>query len=406
MKTKFVLRARQLHKYLTVFTAFILPDLFGVSVHAAENDNNSGKIFADLRLRYESVEQDNALENADALTLRTRLGYETAKTQGFSALIEIENIIEIIDDFSVPQIGIRSGEFSTVADPENTEVDQAYIQYSANGLTAKLGRQVFTLDNHRFVGHVGWRQDRQTYDGLVLEYKPSDKWVVNASYIAQRNRIFGDDADVDSSDVILNTSYNSGYGKLVAYAYLLEVDNDPGNSLDTYGARFKGAEKTGETEFSYTLEYATQKSDNGFDADYLFLEGTASLSGVSAKIGYELLGSDSGQRGFTTPLATLHGLNGWADVFLNTPDAGLEDIYIGLSGKLLGGNWAAVYHDFSSDDSLVGFRDLGDEIDLRYSRKFGENYWAGIKLASYSAGDSAFNLVDTDKVWFWGRAAF
>jgi hypothetical protein len=35
-------------------------------------------------------------------------------------------------------------------------------------LSGKIGRQVITMDNHRFVGHVGWRQDRQTFDALTL----------------------------------------------------------------------------------------------------------------------------------------------------------------------------------------------------------------------------------------------
>ena len=372
--------------------------------YAEESD--AAKVYADLRARYETVNQDNALEDAEALTLRTRLGVKSSTYQGFSAVFEVENIIEIIDDFSVPQIGVRTGEFSTIADPENTEVDQAYLQYSNNGLNVKVGRQVFTLDNHRFVGHVGWRQDRQVYDAAVVEYKPSKEWVLNAAYIDKRNRIFGDESDIDSKDIILNSSYNSSVGKFLAYAYLLEVDNNIDNSLDTYGVRFSGDDKFGETKLSYTFEYASQESNNAFDTDYVLLEAAATFSNITTKIGYELLGSDDGQQAFATPLATLHGFNGWADVFLSTPDAGLEDIYLSVSGKLAGGEWVAVYHDFSSDGSLAGFTDLGDEIDLRYSRKFGENYWAGIKLANYSAGDSVFGLVDTDKFWLWGRVAF
>ena len=165
--------------------------------------------------------------------MRARLGYETAEINGFSAVIEGEANVELIDDFSVPPLGIRSGQFSVVADPETEEIDQAYIKYSANGLSVKAGRQVFTLDGHRFVGHVGWRQDRQTFDGVVVNYKPSKEFSINASYINQRNRIFSDDLDLDSEDYILNTSYQTGYGKLTAYAYLLEVDNGTDNSLDT-----------------------------------------------------------------------------------------------------------------------------------------------------------------------------
>ena len=285
--------------------------------------SQDAKLYADLRLRYETVSQDNALPDADALTLRTRLGYKTASYEGFSALIEAENVIEIIDDFSVPPAGIRAGQYSIIADPEGTELDQAFVQYKANGLNIKVGRQVLTLDGHRFVGHVGWRQDRQTFDGAVLNYTPNDKLTINASYIAKRNRIFSDEADIDSRDTLLNSSYTTAYGKFVAYAYLLEMDVESNNSLDTYGVSFTGAKKSGDTNFLYVAEYATQEINDAFDTDYMLLEGGIVFNGITIKLGYEVLGSDDGQRGFATPLATLHKFNGWSDQFLGTPDQGL-----------------------------------------------------------------------------------
>ena len=92
---------------------------------AAADKPNVGKLYGDFRLRYETVEQNNALEDADALTLRSRIGYKTASYEGFSALIEVEDVREIVDDFSVPPAGVRPGQFSVIADPEGTEVDQA-----------------------------------------------------------------------------------------------------------------------------------------------------------------------------------------------------------------------------------------------------------------------------------------
>ncbi len=376
------------------------------SVTAVADSASDAKFYGDFRLRYETVSQDNALSDADALTLRARIGYETETINGFSAVIEGEANVELVDDFSVPPAGVRPGQFSVIADPESEEIDQAYIKYSANGLTAKLGRQVFTLDGHRFVGHVGWRQDRQTFDGLVVDYKPSDKLSINASYISKRNRIFAEERDIDSSDTILNTSYKTSIGKVGAYAYLFEIDNGSDNSLDTYGLTFSGSKSVGDTKYLYTAEFATQEANDLFDTDYLFLEGGAVLQGVTAKLGYELLGSDDGQRGFATPLATLHKFNGWADVFLNTPDAGLEDIYLSLAGKLAGGKWLLAYHEFSSDVSLNGADDLGEEINVRYTRKINDNVSGGVKLANYSAGDAAFQKVDTDRFWVWATVKF
>jgi len=378
-----------------------------VSTSAMANENkDNGKFYGDFRLRYETVSQDNALEDADALTLRGKLGYQTATINGFSAVLEGEANIELVDDFSVPPAGVRPGQFSVIADPESEEIDQAFVQYKSDQLTAKVGRQVFTLDGHRFVGHVGWRQDRQTFDGVVIQYKPSADFTINASYIDKRNRIFADERDVDSKDTILNSSYKTSFGKITGYAYLLEVDSAIDNSLDTFGVSLNGAKKFNETKFLYTAEYATQEANDVFDTDYLFLEGGAVINGITAKLGYELLGSDDGQKGFATPLATLHKFNGWSDQFLGTPDAGLEDIYVSVAGKLAGGKWLAAVHTFSADDSIAGADDLGDEINLLYTRKITDSIAGGIKFASYSAGDAVFRKVDTDKFWMWASLKF
>lgn len=372
----------------------------------ADDAKDNGKFYGDFRLRYESVSQDNPLEDADALTMRAKLGFETSSLNGFSAVLEGEANIELIDDFSVPPAGVRPGQFSVIADPATEEIDQAFIQYKTDKLTAKVGRQVFTLDGHRFVGHVGWRQDRQTFDGIVVNYKPSADFTINASYIDKRNRIFANEGDIDSKDTILNSSYKTSFGKITGYAYLLEVDSAVDNSLDTFGVSLKGSKKINDTKFLYTAEYATQDANDTFDTDYIFLEGGAVISGITAKLGYELLGSDDGQKGFATPLATLHKFNGWSDQFLGTPDAGLEDIYVSVAGKFAGGKWLAAIHKFSADDSVGGADDLGDEINLLYTRKITDNVSGGAKFAAYSAGDAVFRKVDTDKFWLWASLKF
>ena len=395
-----------IEKRSTSLVTCLLVSTFISPMAFAADKINEGKVFGSVNLRYESADQDNALEDADALTLRATLGYQTAVLNGFSAFIEGEAVVELVDDFSVPPAGVRPGQFSVIADPETEEIDQAYIKYAKDAFSVKVGRQVLILDGQRFVGNVGWRQDHQTYDAVVANYKPNDSFQVSASYIDKRNRIFADEADLDSKDTILNTSYKTGFGKLTGYAYLLEVDNDTDNSLDTYGVSFSGSKKSGDINFLYTIELATQETNDLFDTEYVFLEGGAVVNGITAKLGYELLGSDDGQAGFATPLATLHKFNGWADVFLATPAQGLEDIYLSVSGKLAGGKWLAVYHSFSSDESLAGADDLGDEINLQYTRKITDRVSGGIKLANYSAGDSVFNRVDTDRFWLWAGAKF
>ena len=369
----------------------------------------NGKTNVNLNLRYENVNQDNALKDADAFTLRTRLTYTTGNVSGFSSVVEFEDSRTVLgfDDYN-NTLGINT-DYSVIADPNTTELDQLLVKYKHELFDVKVGRQVVTMNNHRFVGHVGWRQDRQTFDGVTATYRPIKNLNIQYGYLSKRNRIFAETKDIDSKDHLFNAVYKASFGTVTAYGYLLEVDNHTENGLDTVGLRFNGSSKMGEQSLSYAFEYAQQDFDSAttsYSTDYLAAELSAGFSGVKVKVGYELLGSDEGMNGFSTPLATLHKFNGWSDQFLGTPKEGLADVYAGLAGKVAGGKWAVVYHKFSADKASEAVDDLGSEIDAVYTKSFTANYSAGIKLASYKAGDSASGKVDTDKVWLWVSAKF
>ncbi|WP_137226377.1 alginate export family protein [Shewanella sp. MEBiC00475] len=385
------------------------------SANAADTNVNTvadaitqGTAKVDLNLRYESVDQDNALKDADALTLRTRLTFATAEYYGLTALVEFEDSRSVagVNDYN-DAIG-NNTDYSVIADPETTELDQAFLQYKRNGFTAKAGRQVIAIDNQRFIGHVGWRQDRQTFDAVTMQYAIND-FSVDYGYIYKRNRIFAEVKDIDSKDHVINASYNFGLGKLSAYSYLLEEDTNIDNGIDTYGIRFAGAKDIDKIKLLYTLEYATQDTDTettSYSTNYMLGEVGVGFSGLTVKLGYELLGSDDGEYGFSTPLATLHAFNGWADQFLATPKQGLVDTYVSIGGSVVGGKWALVYHDFEADESSATVNDLGDEIDAVFSLPIDKHYTVGVKYASYSAGDAGAGKVDADKVWLWANAKF
>jgi len=368
-----------------------------------------GKTKVNVNLRYESVDQDNALKDSDALTVRTRLTYATGSVDGFSALAEFEDSRTVLgaDDYN-NTVG-KNTDYSVIADPETTELDQLLLQYKQQSFLLKMGRQVITMDNHRFVGHVGWRQDRQTFDGVTLAYQPIKNLNLQYGYITKRNRIFAEAKDIDSNDHLINAAYKTSAGTITAYGYILEVDNHTDNGLDTFGLRFNGATEFGKQKIKYNLEYAQQDADSlttSYSADYISAEISTAFSGVGVKVGYELLGSDDGMYGFATPLATLHKFNGWSDQFLATPKEGLADLYASVGGKLAGGKWALIYHKFDADEASLTVDDLGSEINALYTKSFTKNYSAGIKFASYSAGDVGAGKVDTDKIWLWTNVKF
>src|SRR5690606_8517882 len=83
------------------------------------------KATADLRLRYEQNDTDNNLKTADALTLRSRLGLQSGRVNGFSALVEIDDIRALMDNYSPESPG-----YNPVADPEDTEFNRVQISWN------------------------------------------------------------------------------------------------------------------------------------------------------------------------------------------------------------------------------------------------------------------------------------
>jgi hypothetical protein len=383
----------------------------GAQVRTLDAAVARGDASGSFNLRYEGVDEDNALENATAVTLRSALKYTTAPFKGFTAVVEAEDVRAVgTDDYSVPTTGFNTGRYSVINDPETTEVNQAYLQYVTGGLTARFGRQDIRYDNQRFIGAVPWRQDYQTFDAVTIEYKKDAAltYTVDYHYFTQRNRIFAERGDINSSDHVFHGLINTPVGALTGYAYLLEEDIALANALDTYGVRLTGTRRVAGFDWTYLAEYATQESERGaanFDADFYNVEAGVTVKGTTAKLGVESLGSDNGLYGFATPLATLHAFQGWADQFLTTPTQGIEDVYVNLSRPVFGGTATIVYHDYSADRSTATVDDLGNEIDLQWVLPIRNNYQLGIKFADYQQGDLAAKS-DKQILWTWVTLSF
>jgi hypothetical protein len=362
-----------------------------------------GKVNLDMRLRYEYVDQDNNLKDANALTLRTRLGYVTGKFKGFDAKIEMENNAPIVSDYNSGPGGNNKTEYSVVADPEATEVNQAFLGF--NGIpdtSLKGGRQRIILGNARFVGNVGFRQLEQTFDAVRIDNTSIQDTTLLYSYVDNVRNIFATDEDTRSH--LINIQYKGlKFGTFTGYGYLLEFPDNESNSQQTYGIRFSGDTEFSDTELLYAAEYAKQgdykDGNSGIDGDYWLLELGMTGYGITGKVGYEVLGSDE-YSGFETPFATKHAFNGWADVFLNTPKEGLRDAYLVLSSNLADVKLKGIYHDFQADS---GGADYGQELDLSATYSFLEHYTVGLIYANYNADEYG---VDTQKFWAWAGLKF
>lgn len=383
---------------------------------AAEPATLSGAIAAskpllDLRLRYEGVEQDGIAQSADALTWRMRAGFETGAWNKTSLLVDFDLVEDLAGDFNSTTNGRTA--FPTVPDPSTAELNRLQLNIGVIPKTkVTIGRQRIVMDDARFVGNVGWRQNEQTYDAVRVTNTALGKLVVDAAYVNQVNRVFGEESAqgrFSGDTYLVNVSYPTPAGKLTGFGYLVDADQAGGvNSSETYGARFAGNHKIGPGTADYAVSYATQSafgsSNLDYSADYYLVSGGYSQGPVSAGLGYEVLGGDTA-RGFQTPLATLHAFQGWADKFLTTPNAGVEDLYasigytVGDAGPVKGIKLLAVYHDFGAEASSASY---GTELDLQATAAVSK-FKLGLKYASYDADGFA---TDTDKTWAWIEYAF
>lgn len=365
---------------------------FHVHGDVLEEAFSDGKASVNFRYRYETVD-DSVNEDASASTLRTRLGFTTSDKFDLSAHMDFEHVTRVGDaDYNSGANG--QTQFASVIDPDVEELNQAYLKYSFTDDSAGLaGRQRIILDNARFVGNVGWRQNEQTFDAIRITSEEIKDLSIDLANLQQINTITGGSIEVNAN--LLNIGYSAfPGGKLTGYAYLLEYDDTPANSISTYGLRYKGAAD----KLLYTLEYASQADygDNpaSLDADYLFAElGYKVADKTSVFIAMETLGSDDGAYGFQTPLATKHAFNGWADKFLGTPADGLQDTYLKAVSNLGGIKLVAMYHDFSADN---GSADYGTELDLLAVKKITKSTKVLLKYADYDADTFS---TDTQKIW-------
>jgi hypothetical protein len=374
--------------------------------HAAETLGEAlreGDTIIDLRARYESVEQGGFAAEADALTSRLRAGYQTAPLKGTALLAEGVIVEDLVDDYN--STTNDQTQYPVVADPANFAAINrfALINKSLDRTILTFGRQRIIHDDQRFVGNVGWRQNEQTFDALRAQWA-SPKFKTDLTYARQVNRVFGPDSPQGKweGDVVLaNFAYTLPVGTLSLFDYYLDIDGVAAASTNTVGMKLAGSKPVGKLTATYAAAYA-QQGEAGLnaadiDTSYELLEGGLNFAKVGFALGHEVLGSD-GTVGFATPLATLHAFQGWADKFLATPAAGIEDSYVrfnypfGKRGRFTSIAAVAVFHDYDAD---VGGAHFGEELNLQLVART-ERIALTAKYADYRADEL---LTDTDKIW-------
>jgi hypothetical protein len=369
---------------------------------------NDVKFSGELRPRYEYAD-DSVNDEANAFTTRFALSVKTGLVgiEGLSAFGQIMAVTNFgYDEYAPEQPG-----YAVIADPQNSRVTQAYLDYKIGDTLLRAGRQMVNLDDQRFIGAVGWRQMPQTFMGYTLDNTSLENLDLMAMYVTDRYGVT-DALTTGTESVFLHAHYNAMPElQLSAYGYLL------GHQVfgsDTYGLMASG--KVG--IFNYIAEAATQQDasldyeGNGkpdVDAAYFRGDISTTYNGFVFGAAYESLGDAGGNtHGFTTPFATLHKWQGFADAFLGytaiSNTYGLDDLYgkVGyVSPKF--GKLFAFYHTFSAQETLPNTSDnAGDELDLLYTYDFSNGLNLLAKAAFFSGeSDSVISAAQNDLTKYW-----
>jgi hypothetical protein len=378
-------------------------------IPAAENSEESSKagetkwgtFGLEFRYRFPWIDDDAFTEAGYASSLRTGLSYETPGWHGLAAYFQFVDVSNLgaADKHNDTQNGETSRPVE--ADPEDTQMAQLLVRYDGLADTDFVaGRQEVNLGTQRYVGAVAWRQTHQTLDAFKVANGsiPHTTWTY--AYVDQANTVNLRTDDMKTH--LFNAAIHiDQWGTLTPYYYSIDYQDTPRLpfSSASYGARWQGTSAIGEWSLPYIVELAQQDDlgDNPgtIDAGYYHLQAGANRNNIWFNVGLEVLEGSVADGQFNTPLATLHKFNGWADKFLVTPVAGLEDAYVTVGGSV---GKVAIFgrlHDFSSDTLSI---DYGQELDAQASYKAPWKQTFAMKFAYYSADDL---LENTFKVWVW-----
>ena len=376
----------------------------------------NGTSLSSLKIRYEHVNQDGKSKNANAITTQTLLGWKTKPYYGLTFLLQGIGVTPLTDNYNGMKKGVldqAKANYPVVADPEDYNINQAYINYSLfDNAALTLGRQAMVLDNWRFIGDVRFRQNLQVMDGLSFTSKLADRLDIFLGHMENVRQITTKNQDAKIE--LINVKYAlSAQESISGYAYLVDWQqtSQQSKSDQTYGLRLVGQRPMNANwNWMYTAEYADQSDykDGSKNIDNFYYRFGLGMGQNNWSIRYdqEKLSSNPNGQAFQTNLGTNHLFQGWADQFLTTPNAGIVDHIISAKANYKELTLKTEYHLIYSDRNFTQANGLkgdffGRELDIGIYYPLSKNTQAFVEYANFNEADisSSSRKRDTEKVW-------
>ena len=390
----------------------------GFSVDASASTENGVNILSDskftaqIRPRYEMADKEGGADAANAYTTRVRLAVEAKllEIEGLSAKVGLTSVNNFGSTNYAPANTSTKKSYDTILDEQQAILSEGYLSYKKYNTTLIAGRSFINLDDQRFIGTVGWRQMERAYDTVTVVNNSVENLTLLGSYIYGYQGV-NSAPTTETNSIALNINYKADDAlNISTFSYLLA------DIHDTYGLRLTGKLPIDAIKLNYAASYAVQSKatmddssakNAKIDASYYDLALNANIDGIIFGVEYEVLGKAKGSstKGFTTPLATLHKFQGFADEFLGQTAGSNNNGLIDTSAKLgytnkNFGKALVLYHDFTAQTGDA--TDLGSEIDALYVNKVpGVNSLKFLlKAAFFQAGETnSGHTSDNTKYW-------
>lgn len=390
---------------------------------------SEGTAELDFRLRYEDARQSEPSEQgAQALTLRSRLSYQTQRYMLFSGFIQFDDLAAIPNDENYNSSTNGQLDDVLIGEPDETRVSEVWLNYDIANTSFTFGRQAFELDAGRMIGSDSWYQNEQVFTGLSVTNQSLNytKFTyVNFDRVEQPYAKYSQDTDADLKARLFHLSYNGFLLNDLSLYHLTISDHkrDRRWETQTSGIYFSGmvggnngiADSSGNREgedfsISYLFEFATQgdKGQNpiNYRASYSRIQLVAGYQGGGFTIARERLGAD-GSASFVTPLASMHEYQGYTgqavDQTLGNVTGGIVDTVFGVSYRCSDDfSIGLAHHDYEFDKAPGAQSSIGTELQAEVKLKFHELSFTA-KYADYNADALG---EDTRRIWLQTGLSF
>lgn len=325
-------------------------------------------------------------------------------------------------------------------EPGKTFISEAWGQYYLNPkFSIKVGRQIISYDNERFLGGLEWAQQGRRHDAVLLIYEKEETKTKLHLGVA-----YNQDSNVPEPRFYQGKGasfYNvSGNYKSMQYGWYNKVLEKGSVSLMAMNAGYQNADTTVSNKQTFGLHGSQKLAGIKVGGDFYYQTGKQGakevrglLAGINATyqtkwtpltLGVEYISgdedpSDGRNRSFSPDFGTNHAHNGYMDYFFVGPEngtVGVTDLYLRSSFKLAGGSLNVNLHEFLTGsaqydgDGAQLEKTMGTEVDLVFVKQLKGGVTWHLGYSQMFATDTMEALRGGDKGaiqnWAWTMITF